>query len=142
MKHPQIFFILLLAAVLTFLVSPIYADTGVLYQNAFTTDPHWTTNNPSTDYWDQAQGVYHFGISPNNQNSAYSPEIDYTGGSFTFEYDVTLQQVDQGATFRRVSPGPIWTSIKARMSLRNFPMQNLARSWYFTLSPRVQNWRK
>jgi hypothetical protein len=100
MKHPQILFILILAAALTFLVAPIYADTGVLYQTAFSTDPHWTTNNPSTDYWDQTQGAYHFGISPSTQNSAYSPAIDYTGGSFTLEYDVTLQQVDEGATFR------------------------------------------
>lgn len=100
MKHPQILLILILAAALIFLICPIEADSGVLYQSAFTTDPHWTTNNPSTDYWDQAKGMYHFGISPSTQNSAYSPAIDYTGGSFTLEYDVTLQQVDAGATFR------------------------------------------
>jgi hypothetical protein len=100
MKHPQILLILILAAGLIFLICPIEADTGVLYQSAFSTDPHWTTNNPSTDYWDQAKGMYHFGISPSTQNSAYSPAIDYTGGSFTLEYDVTLQQVDAGATFR------------------------------------------
>ena len=100
MKNPQTFFILILAAVLIFLTCPIQADTGVLYQSAFSTDPHWTTNNPSTDYWDQAQAMYHFGISPSTQNYAYSPAINYNTGAFTLEYDVTLAQVDQGATFR------------------------------------------
>jgi hypothetical protein len=102
MKHPRIFFILTLAAALIVLTCPVQATgtQGVLYQNSFATDPHWTTNNPSTDYWDQAKEMYHFGIAPNTGNYAYSPSIDYDSGSFTIEYDVTLAQVDEDATFR------------------------------------------
>jgi hypothetical protein len=103
MKHPRIFLILTLAAMLVLLTCPIQADTGtdgVLYQNTFATDPHWTTNNPSSDYWDQAKEMYHFGIAPNTGNYAYAPAIEYEGGSFTLEYDVTLERVDEDATFR------------------------------------------
>ena len=55
MKHPRIFLMLMLAVALIVLACPVQADSGtqaVLYQNTFTADPHWTTNNPSTDYWD------------------------------------------------------------------------------------------
>ena len=55
MKHPRIFLMIMLTAALIILMCPIHADTGtqaVLYQSTFATDPHWTTNNPSTDYWD------------------------------------------------------------------------------------------
>ncbi|MFA5237696.1 MAG: hypothetical protein WC362_07580 [Methanoregula sp.] len=101
MKHQRIIFILTLAVALIFLTCPIQADTGgVLYQSTFATDPHWTTNNPSVDYWDQAKEMYHFSIEPSTQNYAYTPAIDYETGSFTLEYDVTLTQVDEDASFR------------------------------------------
>ena len=103
MKHPRIFFILTLVAALIILTCPIQADTGaqgVIYQSSFATNPQWTTNNPSSDYWDPAKEMYHFGIEPSTQNSAYTPAIKYESGSFTLEYDVTLERVDEGATFR------------------------------------------
>jgi len=103
MKHPRIFLILTLTAMLVLLTCPIQADTGtqkVLYQSSFATNPQWTTNNQRSDYWDQSKEMYHFGIEPSTQNSAYSPDINYNGGSFLLEYDVNLTQVDEGATFR------------------------------------------
>jgi hypothetical protein len=103
MKHPRIFYILTLVAALIILTCPIQADTGtqkVLYQNSFATNPQWTTNNPSSDYWDQAKEMYHFGIEPGSGNYAYTPPIMYDDGSFTLAYDVTLEQVDEDATFR------------------------------------------
>ncbi|WP_292423871.1 hypothetical protein [Methanoregula sp.] len=104
MKNPRIFFILALVAALIILTCPIQADTGtqggVIYQTSFATNPQWTTNNPSWDYWDKANETYHFRIEPSTQNSAYSPAIKYGSGSFNLQYDVTLDQVDTGATFR------------------------------------------
>jgi hypothetical protein len=103
MKHPRIFFILTLVAALIFLTCPNQADTGtqkVLYETTFVTNPQWTTNNPSSDYWDQSKEMYHFRIEPSTGNYAYTPTINYEGGSFTFEYDVLLEQVDEGASFR------------------------------------------
>jgi hypothetical protein len=73
MKHPRIFYILTLVAALIILTCPIQADTGtqkVLYQNSFATNPQWTTNNPSSDYWDQAKEMYHFSIEPSSGNYA------------------------------------------------------------------------
>ncbi len=103
MKHPRIFLMIILTAALIILMCPIHADTGtqaVLYQNAFATDLHWTTNNQFSDYWDPTEKMYHFGIQPSTGNSAYSPQINYVNGSFTLEYDVNLTEMDPGATFR------------------------------------------
>jgi hypothetical protein len=90
-------------AALLLVVCPIQAQSGdgqnILYQTAFSTDPHWTTNNPRSDYWDPNKGMYHFGIEPSTGNYAWVP-VEYDGGSFTLEYDLILEQVDDGATFR------------------------------------------
>ncbi|MGA7797440.1 hypothetical protein [Methanoregula sp.] len=94
---------IMLTAALIILMCPIHADTGtqaVLYQSTFATDPHWTTNNPSTDYWDPSAEQYHFGIQPSTGNYAYSPPINYVNGSFTLEYDIHLTEMDPGATLR------------------------------------------
>jgi hypothetical protein len=103
MKFSHIFIAITLGAGLLFLVSPVAAQTTtaqtVIYQNDFSTDPQWTTNNPSFDYWDSSTGTYHFTIEPSNGGYAYV-SVPYTGGSFDLEYDVVLQKVDPGATFR------------------------------------------
>lgn len=71
----------------------------VIYQTAFSSDPRWTTNSPSSDYWDPSTGRYHFSMEPGTGNYAYV-SIPDMAGSFTFEYDVVLDRVDDGATFR------------------------------------------
>ena len=71
----------------------------VIYQTSFISDPHWMTNNPSTNYWDPNKGMYHFSNEPSTGGYAYTP-VDYQRGSFTFEYDVNLTRVDNGAAFR------------------------------------------
>ena len=103
MKPQCIFLTLMLAVAVIILACPAQADSGtpeVLYQSNFATDPHWTTNNPSSDYWDPTQEMYHFGIEPSTGNYAYSSPINYNSGSFTLEYDITIEQMDTGATFR------------------------------------------
>jgi hypothetical protein len=96
----------LLVTCLLALVMPITAQTSgdspinVLYQNSFATDPHWTTNNPSSDYWNPNLEMYHFAIEPSTGAYAYAPVDNYDGGPFTFEYDVILNSIDSGATFR------------------------------------------
>ena len=103
MKSTKIVLLSVLIPLLFVLVCPVQADSGdqkVLYQNTFETNPRWTTNNPSIDYWDSSQEMYHFSIAPGTGNYAYSPAINYDRGSFTLEYDVTLETVDDSATFR------------------------------------------
>jgi hypothetical protein len=97
--------ILLVVACLVLLVLPVQADTDstnsvkVIYQTAFSSDPHWKTNSPSSDYWDPSMGRYHFAIEPSTGNYAYTTMAPMDG-PFTFEYDITLDRVDEGAAFR------------------------------------------
>ncbi len=84
------------------LALPVQAEDStekVLYQTAFSSDPHWTTNSPRSDYWDPVTGRYHFMLEPSTGNYAYTP-INNVDGPFTFEYDLVLDHIDDGATFR------------------------------------------
>jgi hypothetical protein len=98
-------FSLLVVACLVFTVLPVQAESdgstsqNVIYQTPFSSDPRWETNSPSYDYWDQATGRYHFSLEPSTGNYAYTT-IETMEGDFTFEYDVILDRVDDGATFR------------------------------------------
>jgi len=98
------FTFIILAVSLLVLICPLQAlsddnAVDVIYQTSFASDPHWTTNNPSTDYWDPNMAMYHFSIEPSTGGYAYTT-TGYERGSFTFEYDVNLTRVDDGATFR------------------------------------------
>lgn len=83
---------------------PVMAITGdpvtVLYQESFSSDPKWITNNPSSDYWDSSHQMYHFSIEPSTGAYAYTPISKYVTGSFTLEYDLILDHIDEGTTFR------------------------------------------
>ena len=106
MKSRTLALYLLAITCLLALVSPFPvqaagdASVHVLYQNSFATDPHWTTNNPSSDYWDPGLEMYHFAIEPSTGAYAYTIIDNYDKGPFTLEYDVILTSVDEGATFR------------------------------------------
>jgi len=103
MKHYWLIVLTILVVATIIPICSVSADSGtsaVLYQTNFATDPFWTTNNPSSDYWDPAQHMYHFRLEPSTGNYAYSPAINYETGSFTFQYDVIFYQMDAGSTFR------------------------------------------
>ena len=72
---------------------------NVIYQTSFSSNPHWITNNPSTNYWNPNLEVYNFSVEPSTGGYAYTP-VDYERGSFTLDYDLFLTEVDEGATFR------------------------------------------
>jgi hypothetical protein len=104
MKIRNYFMYLIIAVFLLAFIPSLQAlsddnTVKVIYQTSFTSDPHWTTNNPSTNYWDPNRGMYHFFNEPSTGGYAYTP-VDYERGSFAFEYDVILTRVDNGATFR------------------------------------------
>ncbi len=84
--------------------TPVMAATGdavtVLYQNSFSSDPKWTTICPSYYYWDPSAQVYHFSVEPSSGCYAYTPISKYEKGPFTLEYDLILNHVDEGTTFR------------------------------------------
>jgi hypothetical protein len=104
MKIRKYFIYLIIAVFLLGVIPSLQAlsddnTVKVIYQTSFITDPHWMTNNPSTNYWDPNKGMYHFSNEPSTGGYAYTP-VDYQRGSFTFEYDVNLTRVDNGAAFR------------------------------------------
>lgn len=105
MLRGYVCFSLIVVACLVFTVLPVQADSDgstsqkVIYQTPFSSDPHWETNSPSSDYWDPSTGRYHFSIEPSTGNYAWK-SIDPMEGTFTFEYDVIFDRVDDGATFR------------------------------------------
>jgi hypothetical protein len=72
---------------------------NVIYQTSFSSNPHWITNNPSTNYWNPNLEVYNFSVEPSTGGYTYTP-VEYERGSFTLDYDLFLTQVDEGATFR------------------------------------------
>ncbi len=95
---------LIIAACLLVLIPPIHAisdenSARVIYQNSFTSDPRWETNNPSTNYWDPNMRMYRFSLEPSTGGYAFTP-VDYERGSFILDYDLILTRVDDGATFR------------------------------------------
>jgi len=94
---------ILAAVCLLFLVMPIQADAiddqTVIYQESFASDPHWVTNNPSSDYWEPGAQRYHFSIEPSTGGYAYVP-VKYKDTSFNLDYDLMLTRVDNDATFR------------------------------------------
>jgi hypothetical protein len=103
---------LIVAACLLALVPSLQALTldgknvNVIYQNAFSSDPRWTTNNPSSDYWDPSLEMYHFSIEPSTGAYAYAEINNYDSGSFILDYDLLLTRIDDGATFRMGFSGP------------------------------------
>ena len=104
MKIPKKGMCLIIVVCLLALIPSLHAladdnSVNVIYQTSFSSDPRWITNNPSTNYWDPNMEMYHFTVEPSTGGYAYTV-IDYNRGSFTFEYDLILSQVDEGATFR------------------------------------------
>ena len=86
MNHHTILLALMITAGILLLVQPLHADEQVqqeiIYQTAFSTDPHWTTNSPRSFYWDPQKGIYHYYIEPSTGTYAYT-EVDYDDGPFT-----------------------------------------------------------
>ncbi|MFA4861856.1 hypothetical protein [Methanoregula sp.] len=101
--------LILIAVCLLVLVMPIQAaaDTGddqnvnVIYQTSFASDPRWTTNVPSTNYWEPGAGRYHFTIDPSTGGYAWVP-VSFKDTSFKLDYDVMLTKMQDGSTFRLV----------------------------------------
>jgi len=100
----RILTLILMSSLLALACAPAQgANSGpvtVLYQNSFSSNPQWVTNNPSLDYWDPGLQMYHFAIEPSTGAYAYTLVKGYEKQPFTLEYDVILNKVDEGTTFR------------------------------------------
>ncbi len=102
--HLRILTLFLLASLIALACVPAEAATDgpvkALYQSSFSENPKWVTNSPSSDYWDPGLQMYHFSIEPSTGGYAYVPVPGYAKQSFTMEYDLILNRIDEGTTFR------------------------------------------
>jgi hypothetical protein len=134
------FMCLIIALCLVALIPPLQAvsddnTVNVLYQTSFSTDPHWITNNPSTNYWDPNTGMYHFSIEPSTGGYAYT-DSNYERGSFIFDYDLILTQVDEEATFRFGLSGTEMDPSKGANVLTQFTNAKFGRiMWLHLVTP-------
>ncbi|MDD1717501.1 MAG: hypothetical protein LUO88_00360 [Methanoregulaceae archaeon] len=70
-----------------------------IYQTDFSTNPGWTTNNPTRYYWDSGKQMYHYYVEGGTGGYAFVP-VNYDNGPFTLEYDVLPIRTDKDAAFR------------------------------------------
>jgi hypothetical protein len=132
-------YLIILACLLAFIPAmqalPDDNAVNVIYQTSFSSDPHWITNNPSTNYWDPNMEMYHFSIEPSTGGYAYIP-VDYERGSFTLDYDLFLTRVDEGATFRFGLSGTEMDPNKAPNVLSMFDNGKYGRiMWLHVITP-------
>ncbi len=83
------------------IIPAVHADSAntektVIYETNFSTDPGWTTNNPSRYYWNAEKAGYHYLEEGGTGGYAFFP-IDYNGESFSFEFNITPMITDNGA---------------------------------------------
>jgi hypothetical protein len=76
------------------------AETSVIvYSTDFSSDPNWVTNNPYTNHWDEAMGMYHYALRDSTNTFVYK-KVPYTGESFRLEYDLFPSRTDFQSSFR------------------------------------------
>ncbi|HMK16327.1 MAG TPA: hypothetical protein VK450_05340, partial [Methanomicrobiales archaeon] len=73
--------------------------TAIVYSTDFSSDPGWVTNNPYTNHWDGASGMFHYFLRDSTNTFVYK-KIPYAGESFRLEYDLYPQRTDFQASFR------------------------------------------
>jgi hypothetical protein len=139
MKIQSIICYLILAICLLALMPAVQAEDTtsqkVIYQTTFSTDPRWTTNSPSSDYWDSSAGMYHFSLEPSTGNYAYIP-VEYSDGPFKLEYDVILTSVDEDTTFRLGFSGSEMDANKGPNVLTQFTNAKYGRiMWLHLVTP-------
>jgi hypothetical protein len=71
----------------------------VIYSTDFSSDPDWVTNNPYTNHWDEALGMFHYALRDSTNTFVYK-KVPYTGESFSLEYDLFPLKTDFQASFR------------------------------------------
>jgi hypothetical protein len=95
--RPMVFTLLILASAAGIVSS---AETSsIIYSTDFSSDPGWVTNNPYTNHWDQARGVYHYALRDSTNTFVYK-KIPYAGESFRLEYDLYPLRTDFQSSFR------------------------------------------
>jgi hypothetical protein len=75
-------------------------DTStVIYSTDFSSDPDWVTNNPYTNHWDEALGMFHYALRDSTNTFVYK-KVPYSGESFLLDYDLFPAKTDFQSSFR------------------------------------------
>jgi len=83
------------------MVAGVGADTvsTVIYEERFSADPGFQTNNPMTNHWDKNAGTFHYLLRDASHAYVYKT-VDYKAGSFRLEFDFHQIRSDQDSNFR------------------------------------------
>lgn len=73
-------------------------EWNLIYSTDFSEDPPWVTNNPARYYWISSTETYKAIMYDNTDEYAYI-EIPYQMGSFRFEYDMIIEDMNWAANF-------------------------------------------
>jgi hypothetical protein len=69
----------------------VLAGWEVVYQTDFSTDPGWTSNDPSHYKWDPIDQTYYIDQANVNHGGGYSyHDVDHDGDSFKLGYDIKM----------------------------------------------------
>ncbi|MDD1668251.1 MAG: hypothetical protein LUO97_00475, partial [Methanomicrobiales archaeon] len=92
----------LILLTLGFLVFPAPALGAVetpVYSTDFSTDPGWTTNNPTTNYYDREKGMFHY-LMRDGTNTYVNVRVPYQGESFSLAFDILPERTDYQASVK------------------------------------------
>lgn len=110
-----IFIILVVVSLAIINVSSFATQWEVIYQTDFSTDPGWTTNDPTNIFWDSATQTLHAWQSNTNTSYAYVPTSLLTNQSFKLQFDSCISSCElwAGLTFglwdnRTIFPHGLW----------------------------------
>ena len=76
-----------------------FASWTTVYASDFSSDPSWTTNDPSNLYWDSTSETYHGWMANTNTSYAYYALTPFSlsGTSFVLTYDSIINSCDWSA---------------------------------------------
>ena len=71
----------------------------LVYSTDFSSDPHWSTNNPATNYYDPVTGAFHY-LMRDGSGAYVNVRVPYDGESFTLAFDILPQRTDYQASVK------------------------------------------
>jgi hypothetical protein len=86
--------IILLAFCILILPSQASPVAGTLvYSTDFSTDPGWSTNNPATNFYDAARGMFHY-VMRDGSGAYVNVRVPYYGESYILSFDILPERTD------------------------------------------------
>jgi hypothetical protein len=70
-----------------------------IYSTDFSSDPDWVTNNPYTNHWNEAMGMFQYALRDSTNTFVYK-KVPYLGESFALDYDLLPLKTDFQSSFR------------------------------------------